>query len=178
MVSDDEFVLHGNTIDVIMTVSKNVKTFNILPSIQKGKRQNWLIVCSFNSFDKYSTHCYCITYADIRPIMPVINIFDKRVWNFWDSHPNTSKGGSLDWCAVPPNKVCLQSVSKQNVNAWGWHSHVFLKRRKHYTTFIRIKMTATVCQRKYVHVPLLLDKISCIIYQKAVPVMWQKINFP
>lgn len=154
-----------------MTVLKNVKTFNILPSIQKGKRQNWLIVCAFNSFDKYSTRCYCITYADIRPIMPVINIFDKRVWNFWDSHPNTSKGGhSTDVQYLQIKFVCSLLANKTLTHEAD--TRMFFWRDVN----TRVKMTATVCQRKYVHVPLLLDKISCIIYQKALPVMWQKIN--
>lgn len=132
------------------------------------------IDCSFNSFDKYSSHCCCITYADIRPIMPVINIFDKRVWNFWDSHPNISKGGhSTDVQYLQIKFVCSLFANKTLMHEAD--TRMFFWRNVN-TILIRVKGMATLCQGKYVHVPLLLHKISCIIYQKAVPVMWQKIN--
>lgn len=67
---------YGNTVDVIMTISKNVKTYNSTPSIQIRKRQNSLLI---QSFRKYHKSCRCITYAYIRSITPTINI----VWKFW-----------------------------------------------------------------------------------------------
>lgn len=106
---------YGNTVDVIMTISKNVKIYNSPPSIQIRKRQNWLIVDSIISEISYKLPLY---YLRIYSVYNADNQYSLKILV-----PNTSNGDTFQKknknTASPQIKFFLQSVRKQNVNCVG-----------------------------------------------------------